>query len=98
MKPLVLRLLYLILAASSGVAATVEGTSKDPSGAVIPGAAIELRSENAGRTTTLRADSAGRFRAVDLPAGRYEIKIVHPGFQAYTQAAVIQDTQTAALE
>ena len=91
-------MLSLILAASSALAATVEGTIKDPSGAVIPGIAIELRDETAAQATTLRTDSAGRFRAVNLPAGRYQIKIVHPEFQAYTETAIIENDQTASLE
>src|SRR5260370_34583548 len=98
MKTLALRLLNLILAASSAFAATMEGTIKDPSGAVIPGVTIELRDETAAQATTLRADSAGQFRAVGLAAGRYQLKIVHRGFQPYTEAAILETNQTSSLE
>src|SRR5262249_7602734 len=94
-----MRLLLLILAAgATASAATIVGTVRDPSGAVIPGAAIELRSEVTGKQTAITADAVGRFRAPGLAAGSYQIKIEHSGFRTYSQAAVLEDTQTNAFE
>src|SRR5262249_40533390 len=59
---------------------------------------IELRSDASGKQTAITADALGRFRAPGLPAGSYQIKIDHAGFRTFTQAAVLEDTQTNAFE
>jgi len=79
-------------------AATIVGTIRDPSGAVIPNVTVELRADTSGKQTLLRADTSGGFRAPGLPAGPYHIKIDHPGFQTYTEDAVLEDNQTNAFE
>jgi hypothetical protein len=59
---------------------TIQGTVKDPSGAVIPGATVEITSSviAAQKVTT---DSAGYFRFASLPPGEYALLVTAPGFK-----------------
>ena len=65
---------------------------------MIPNVTVELRADPSGKQTILHADTSGGFRAPGLPAGPYHIKIDHPGFRAYTEDAVLEDSQTNAFE
>jgi len=62
---------------------TVAGTITDPSGAVIKGAQVSLRSAATGlvRETTTNGDGFYRFDAVDL--GVYQVTADNQGFAAY---------------
>jgi len=61
--------------------ATILGTVRDQSGAIMPGCVVTV--ENAG--TSLRrstiADEAGSYTALNLEPGTYKVKIELPGFQ-----------------
>jgi Peptidase family M1 domain/Carboxypeptidase regulatory-like domain len=61
-------------------AATVSGTVKDPSGAVVAEARIELSGGNLAETIVLASDAVGRFRSPDLQPGTYRLRITHEGF------------------
>jgi outer membrane receptor protein involved in Fe transport len=61
-------------------AGTLQGTVTDPSGAVIPGAAVVITSETTGVQRPLTSNSAGVYVAPDLPAGRYQIVATASGF------------------
>ena len=60
---------------------TVLGTVKDPSGSLVPMAAVHLTNAGTGseRSTITKADGAYEFVSVD--AGRYKITIEAAGFQ-----------------
>jgi Ca-activated chloride channel homolog len=63
-------------------AAEVEGRVQDPTGAELPGAAIEVVEQNTGARFTARSDRSGEFDLIGLPAGTYVLKAEIPGFQA----------------
>jgi hypothetical protein len=66
--------------------AELHGTVMDQTGAMIPGAKVQVRaagSTDAGRT--VQADGQGRFAVAGLAAGRYEVVIASPGFAALTR-------------
>ncbi|HJZ71061.1 MAG TPA: carboxypeptidase-like regulatory domain-containing protein, partial [Vicinamibacterales bacterium] len=67
--------------------ATITGTVKDTSGAVLPGATVEAASpaliEKVRSATT---DSAGLYRIVDLRPGTYTLTVSLPGF-----ATIVRD-------
>ncbi len=61
---------------------TVTGTVKDPAGAVIPGATVELSSP--GLTTLTRiSDAHGAFTFERVPAARYNVTVTLTGFTTY---------------
>src|SRR6266851_5065299 len=56
----------------------IEGTVKDSSGGVIPGAAVEAKSTAA--TVTTVSDSVGKYRFPALRPGRWSVSAVLSGF------------------
>lgn len=59
---------------------SVTGTLKDPSGAVIPGARVELRSAESVFRQTRVSDSLGRYAFAAVPAGSYQLTVYATGF------------------
>jgi hypothetical protein len=94
----ILVVLFAALSAAALSAATVTGTVRDPSEAVVPAVTIELRDDATGQSTSIQADPAGQFHASNLRAGRYQITIAHPGFQAYTQTVNLEESSPARIE
>src|ERR1700738_5012539 len=72
-----------VLVLPSGVCAqaSITGTVKDTSGAVLPGVTVEASSpaliERVRSTVT---DTSGLYRIVDLRPGTYSVKVTLPGF------------------
>src|SRR5260370_38275991 len=94
-----LRILVLILANSvANFAVTLVGTVRDSSGAVIPEVTVELTAQAPGLPLTIQTDTNGQFRAVNLSAGSYQIKIAHSGFQLHTETVAVEANQTNAVE
>src|SRR5580698_3678535 len=61
---------------------SITGTIVDPSGAAIPGAQVQIVNQATGdltRETT--SDGAGTFRALNVTAGTYRIKVSAPGME-----------------
>jgi len=86
-------------AQASKVGATLEGTVRDSSGAIIPGAEIRLRNTATNYTRLLRSDDQGFFRASELDPGTYALRAEHPGFAPYLHTGVTLTVgQTAHLE
>jgi hypothetical protein len=64
------------------------GTVRDPSGAIIPDAAVTVTNEETGAAISIKAGSAGEFRASNLLPGKYDLAVNSPGFQPYTLRGV----------
>jgi hypothetical protein len=69
-------------AQSSG---TVEGTVADPSGAVIPNAAVEIHNPVSGYSRSATTDSSGRFRFPNVPYNPYHLSVTVDGFNPTAQ-------------
>jgi iron complex outermembrane receptor protein len=59
----------------------ISGVLRDPAGAVVPGAKVEVKSQASGFTKSLATSFAGRFAFEGLIAGRYDATITVSGFQ-----------------
>src|SRR6267143_4389326 len=59
---------------------TISGTIKDPSGAVVTGARIEISGDNLAQPLLLTSDASGKFAAPNLSAGKYSIRVAKEGF------------------
>jgi hypothetical protein len=68
---------------------TIEGTVVDASSAVLPGVDVEVRNVETNFTRSLTTDRDGRFVALQLPPGRYEVKFSLSGFATLVQQDVI---------
>ena len=72
-------------------ASTLSGTIKDPSGALIPGAQIEISGENLAQPIKLTSDSFGRFVSPDLKPGTYTVRIMRDGFETLEKGLDLRD-------
>src|SRR5215471_9628555 len=71
---------------------TVTGTITDPSGAVVPGATVEINNHVSGYKRTAKTDSSGQFRFYNVPFNPYRVTATMTGFGAATKSA---DVSTA---
>jgi hypothetical protein len=68
--------------------ATILGTVTDPGGAVIPGAAVQVKNTGTGRVQDGQTNEQGRYSIPDLPIGAYEIQASKAGFQTTVRRGV----------
>jgi hypothetical protein len=68
--------------------ASLQGTVTDPSGAVLAGAAVSVKSVQTGVTRALKTDSQGRYSAPELQIGDYQVQVQMEGFQTATAPVV----------
>ena len=80
-----LLLLCMSAAASAQSTATLQGRVTDPSGAVVPGAKITVRSQANGTERMAQTDDDGNYQVAALPVGAYRVEVQQQGFQ--TQVA-----------
>src|SRR5688572_13934256 len=73
----------------------LQGTVKDPTDALIPGATVEVSSPSLIGKMSSVSDSGGFFRISQLPSGVYTITVTAPGFAAQTLSNV--DIKTGEL-
>ncbi|MGC2197377.1 MAG: TonB-dependent receptor, partial [Terriglobales bacterium] len=93
----------LVVLAAAHVAAqqitgNLRGTVTDASGAVVQAATVTARQIETGLTRTAFTDSSGAYVLVELPVGRYSLKVSARGFQEYVQEGISLDVnETAAV-
>jgi uncharacterized protein YfaS (alpha-2-macroglobulin family) len=78
--------------------ADVTGTVIDPSGAVIPGALVQLASVADGKVRKAFADAAGRFTLSAIPEGKYKLRISALGFETATQELEVKAQDLAMVD
>src|SRR6266849_9636195 len=66
---------------AQGSTATIIGTVRDASGAVLPAALIAVKHLETGLTRTAEADTSGNFSIPSLPVGAYEMTAEKMGFR-----------------
>ncbi|HEX8353657.1 MAG TPA: carboxypeptidase regulatory-like domain-containing protein, partial [Pyrinomonadaceae bacterium] len=77
-------LLSLAATARAQFRAAVQGTVTDPSGAVVPAAALTLRNNETGRTQTATSGDEGFYRISELPPGSSTLTVEKAGFKKTT--------------
>jgi outer membrane receptor for ferrienterochelin and colicin len=70
----------LAVAQTQITAGTIQGTILDANGAAIPGANVEIKNIDTNFTRTTTSDEDGRFVALQLPSGRYNLTVSKTGF------------------
>src|SRR5438477_6408926 len=84
-------LLLFYLGASAWLhAETISGTVKDPSGAVVAEARIEISGGTQTQPIVLSSDALGRFVSSDLQPGKYTVRITHDGFEPLVETVELQ--------
>lgn len=77
----------IALAQSGG--ATLQGTVADPTGAVVPGAKIQITAEATGVARDAVANGDGFYSVPNLSAGRYKVSTSAAGFGTKVESGVI---------
>ena len=86
-------------AAFAQATATLVGTVRDASGAVVPNAAIEVRNEDTGFVRTTTTNGGGEYTASLLPTGRYSVTGEFSGFRvSKVQHVVLTVDQNARVD
>ncbi len=83
-------ILGLVLAFGAGQArgqasGTIEGVVKDPSGAVVANASVEITDPVSGYDRTAATGSDGAFRFTNVPFNTYHTVVTANGFASFTQ-------------
>ena len=87
----ILNLSLLAVGQSSG---TVEGVVKDQTGAVVPGARVEMHNPVSHYDQSAIADGAGAFRFTNVPFNPYHLMVTAGGFAPYTQDVDVRSQVT----
>ena len=82
--------------AQSGVG-SIQGTVKDSTGAVIPGAAIRVVNRATGVVINTRSNSVGFYQVPDLFTGTYAVSVTATGMKTYETQIDLLVAQTAAI-
>ncbi len=67
---------------------TISGVVRDSSQAVIPGVAITVTNLETGQSRSGVTEADGAYKFPALPAGTYEIRVQHQGFQRETRTGL----------
>lgn len=94
----------MMLAACSGslhaqnLTGEIDGTVKDPSGALVAGAAVTIRNVDLNTVErTLTTGTAGEFSAPQLHTGNYSVTVQRPGFQTVVHLVEVHVNQPVPL-
>jgi hypothetical protein len=91
--------MFVSAAARGQDTASLTGTIRDNTGAVIAGAGVIIKNTATGTLRELKTNSAGEYVAAALAPGRYDITVSSPGFQKYqAQGVVLRVAQDARID
>jgi hypothetical protein len=82
-------------AAFAGVTASISGTVKDASGAIIAGATVKAINTETGITQTQSTNTQGYYAFQALPLGHYTIEIQQAGFRGFRATGLVLDVNSA---
>jgi outer membrane receptor protein involved in Fe transport len=83
-----LALLAAPLLTAQETTAGFQGTVKDPSGAMVAGATLEVSSPALLGTRKVQSDAGGNYRFGALPPGQYSLTVSAPGFRTFKQGGI----------
>ena len=84
--------------AQTGASGTLQGTVLDPSGAVVPGATVELQNPVSGFNRSTKSDASGQFDFTNVPFNGYTLEVTAKGFAASTQGVELRSTVAISLK
>ena len=96
--------LILVCSAFSGASAQntnsgeIRGTITDSSGAIIPGATVEVKDVDKGQVHTYTTDGAGLYDTGSIVPDHYLITVSRDGFQTYVRGPITLDVSTVTID
>jgi hypothetical protein len=86
---LILTLSYCSRVGAQLAGANLSGVVRDPSGAVVPNAAIAIKNTGTNEIRNITSNSDGLYSAPNLPAGNYDITVTAAGFSSVDQKGLV---------
>ncbi len=78
---------------------SITGLVTDPSGALVPGAAVEVANESTGVKNAVTTNAEGYYTVFSLIPGTYDVSVSKTGFKSSTRGGVTLDVaQTARID
>jgi hypothetical protein len=94
---IVISCLVLALSAAAQQSGTVEGVVKDPSGAVVGGATVEIHNPVSHFQRSTTTDAEGKFRFTNVPFNPYHLSITASGFAPHAEDVDVRSLVTTTL-
>lgn len=91
-------MLFSAFVLGQGATGTISGSVTDPNGALISGASVKVTNLATNFTRETTTNGEGTYSVQLLPAGRYSVEISSSNFKAYKAEAVVNITQTTAVD
>ena len=93
-------LILFVVAASAqlGNSGSIEGVVKDPSGAAIVNAAVEIKDPVSGYARTTNTNSEGAFRFTNVPFNPYHLSVTADGFAPFAQDVQVRSSVPTTVE
>ena len=85
---ILIALCFLHGAFAQETTAGLQGTVKDPSGASVANANVEVSGASLIGTRKVKTDDTGEFRVTALPPGTYTVTVTAPGFRTFKQTGL----------
>ncbi len=82
--------------AQSGMG-SIEGTVTDPTGAIVPGAAVRVVNNATGVAVAVKSNNVGFYQVNGLFAGTYSITVTLAGMKTYNTSLELLVSQTAVI-
>ena len=89
-----IRGLLLVVALSAAslsaqvVTGAITGRITDTTGAVIPGATVQVQNVETGLSRSVQSDAGGRYVVRNLPVGSYTVTLQQSGFQTVVRSGI----------
>ncbi|MDX2030497.1 MAG: TonB-dependent receptor [Blastocatellia bacterium] len=75
---------------------TILGTVTDPTGAVVPGAQVEVVNINTNQSFTVVTNNEGAFSVPNLIVGSYRVSVTRDGFKKYLRSGIVLEVDQKA--
>ena len=79
------------------ITGTISGTIKDSSGAVLPGASVQVQNMDTGQGRTVTTDARGYYTAPNIRPGNYEVSASVAGFQTEVRQGLMVNVGQASV-
>jgi hypothetical protein len=98
LRAVILLITFASVAGAQVSTGTIAGVARDPSGAVLAGAAVTLTNRATGFSRFAVTSEQGDFSFPALPAGNYEVGLEAPGFQRLVRHALVEAGTTTTAD
>jgi carboxypeptidase family protein len=83
LRTFVVALCALLMHGQTADTGAIAGTGSDPSGALVPHAAVVINSQGTGEKRDLATDAEGNFSVQFLTPGNYDLTVRAAGFEPF---------------